>query len=215
MALHNFRQLVDSGSLIVICTAPCLPASTALAMSSNCSDETIVCLFRPRSASPRVVPSDSAPGSIAFLFRLDVRCCSAGILQQIQQHIIENEKGRSRHGKSGLHGLKITACDPYHLGRLPGSPQPASAQQYWPGVRERSTACRPAAASSARTFGEAAQQLRLYCPGEGLGGRDRRPERHSKGQRNLGRGAWLEVPLRQPGHRRWRHGHRRCGCGSV
>ena len=26
-----------------------LPASTALAMSSNCSDETIVCLFRPNS----------------------------------------------------------------------------------------------------------------------------------------------------------------------
>ena len=71
MAPHNFRQLVDSGSLIAICTAPCLPASTALAMSSNCSDETIVCLFRPRF--PASVPSDSAPGSISFLVRLDWR----------------------------------------------------------------------------------------------------------------------------------------------
>ena len=72
--MHSFRQVVDSGSWIVICTAPFSPASSALAMPSNCSDEKIVCLFRPRF--PATVPSDSAPGSIAFLFRWDWRRCA-------------------------------------------------------------------------------------------------------------------------------------------
>ena len=47
---------------------------SALAMPSNCSDEKIVCLFRPRF--PATVPSDSAPGSISFLFRWDWRRCA-------------------------------------------------------------------------------------------------------------------------------------------